>query len=383
MARPGVWAIVVLALACSADAQSRPGLPEAQKAFKAGKYDVALAALENTRSGEGLRLKTEAAARAGKLDLALASYDALVASTKKDEPPLLAIVATSVLESALGAGEPTARATACSALAKQGARGCLERLRALAADAGQPADHRMRALIALVREGDESSKPRLTALLAQTPDAELRPLAESLKGIPAEIAVPVLSRLLAAEAADTQFSAAVALGGFSSDQARATLRAYVTRTSPRPAAASAARLSLAQLGDEEELSTFAAMIPQLQSGDLLVVGRLLDGRGDPRGADALERVVKGDYDLLKPLAAAALERSRPGVAARTLEETLKDQNPWMRAAALEAFRGSRLLTFPVLRAALSDPDTGVRTNAAAVLLDRGPKPTASPARPPK
>ena len=325
-----------------------------------------------------LRLRIQAAVGLEKFDAALSSYDQLSRAIRREETAALGSIASAVTRSLVRVQDPALVTAACeSILAQTPGDECRKTLEKQTTDSASTPIARLGALAALARAGDKTALARYKAAAATAGAREQRAVIDTVKGLPAEVAVPALAPALASSDGGMQFAAAGALGDYNVPSSKAALQQFLAG-SPNPVARGAARLSLARLGDQTMLEPFLASFAELQGGTLLTVGEILRSRKDSRAEDAFMRVAQGDDELLRVRAAAELQGTKREVLAQaTLDAALGGGNPWLRAAALEEFRSGELLSIARARPFLIDQNPWVKLRAVEAVLARFPPPAAA------
>lgn len=348
--------------------------------LQGGQFEAALdAARALEPDADVLRLRIDASLGLEKPGEALAEYSQLVKVLGKDDLAVLETIAKLVVRQALTAPDPLLAIEACTALMGRGPDPCAKPLVAQVEDPKAPFALRIIGLAALARASTPGSLEAFQKLAATAAGPQWRSVADATEDLPESVAVPLLARALASDDEGVQFAAAGALGRHRTPEARAALEKYLQVERPG-VVQGAARLSLARLGDDRWFKEFVAVLPELDGDMLLEMGLLLKDRNDPRGIDAITRVARGQHDLLRVAAAARLPVDSD-VAARVFSESMTSENPYTRAATLDAFRSSPLLTLDEARQFLMDVAPWVRVRAARVLFSRMGSP--APPRPAK
>jgi hypothetical protein len=338
--------------------------------IKKGEFKEALTALKPLQAtGPVVRLRIDAALGAREFAAALAALDELPPPERKDSPALLATITRSVIEEAGRHDDQLAKLEGCKALISHGAHACAKQLQQQSRNAKEPLPVRLAATAALAADGNAAAIAEYETLAAQASDRGLGVVVGTARALPPATAVKVVVPALQSTQASIQYSAATLLGELPSPESRKALVKFL-EDGARGAPRSAAELSLAMLGDEARLKEILAALPELQGGDLLRVGKLLTKRGDTRGVDVLVRATKDDRERIRIEAGAALSDSVPDVARRVLLDALAQMNPLLRAAALEEYRDSRILTAQLARGLLLDGDALVQIRAGDALLAR-------------
>jgi HEAT repeat protein len=337
--------------------------------LKAGAHTAAFDALRGFVSTvDVLRLRIEAGLGLDRVDEALVDYERLARLGRQEDPAVLDSLTRAVLRGMLRSTDPLLAINACESLLGRDPDPCQKTLEQQADDANAAVASRVAALGALARRNVAGASSKLQKLAATATGPQRRAVIGVTSGLPAETAVPLLTAALASDDEGVQYAAASALGNFPTPQARAALEEYLAGA-PAAMPRGAARLSLALHGSEEWIKQFLDVLPELQGDMLLAMGELLQKRDDPRGVEAITRVAKGDHEPLRIAAAARLPPSDE-TAGLVLEAALTNQNPWTRAAALQEFRPSSLLTLNRGRTFLRDPEPWVRLRAAQVVFAR-------------
>lgn len=353
-------------------AETAKALVPIREQLRTAQYQPAFDALEKLEPApDVLRLRIQAAVGLEKFDAALSSYDQLSRAIRREEPAALRSIASAVTRSLVRVQDPGPVTAVCeSILAETPGDECRKTLEKQTTDSASTPIARFSALAALARTGDRTALARYKAAAATAGPREHRAVIDTVKGLPAEVAVPALAPALASSDGGTQFAAAGALGDFNVPGSKAALQQFLAG-SPHPVARGAARLSLARLGDQTMLEPFLASFAELQGGTLLAVGEILRTRKDSRAEEAFIRVVQGDDEMLRVRAAAELGGAkREMLAQATLDSALGGGNPWLRAAALEEFRSSELLSIARARPFLIDQNPWVKLRAVEAVSSR-------------
>ena len=221
-------AVLLVALAAIAHAQPVATVKEARALLAAGKPAEALEALADAKTVDALSLKTEAAARARKFDVAAATYAALAKTTAREDARLLNLIGREQLLVVQASGDRLGRVAVCDALpaaAIPEGIPCLKLLREWTRDESAPYVLRVAAAASLARGGDAAAAATLTGLAGKDPTSPSRRLLLSvLEGVPSAVAVPLIVPMLQDEDGGVQFSAASALGEHRTPAARAALQ---------------------------------------------------------------------------------------------------------------------------------------------------------------
>jgi hypothetical protein len=373
----GALAVPLAAQTPAAD----PAIAAVKAALAAGRYEEALAAVQAMpASKDTLRLRLDAHVGLKQFDKALATYDEIGDVEHKTSPDLLAKIASAVLTDVSTQPDPIVALAACKALmarhspsggpsggASGGAAPCAKRLTEQAKSTTQPMSMRLAALATLAAGGQAGASAEFLQLAAQAKGREQRTVVSAARDLPPADAVAAVKPALSNPQEDIQYSAAIALGEVPSPESRKALSEYLAGNGSR-VGKSAARLSLAILGDEESLKQFLPALPEMQGGDLLALGEALAAKGDGRGDEALERATRDDRELVRLGAAARLAATKPAIATPIFKGALQDVNPIMRAAALKEFRTTPLMTIGWARGYLLDKDPTVRVRACEALF---------------
>lgn len=375
---------LIAPLGAQAPAAAPSGVAAVKAALAAGRYEDALAGVQALpSSGETLRLRLDAHVGLKQFDKALSTYDEVGDLEHKTSPELLVKIAGAVLTDVSTQPDPLVSLAACKALMARGAAPCEKQLAERAKSATQPLAMRLAALATLASAGQTGAGAQFLQLAAQAKGREQRTVVATARDLPPADAVAAVKPALSNPEADIQYSAAITLGEIPSPESRKALTEYLAGDGNR-VGKSAARLSLAILGDEESLKQMLPLLPQMQGGDLLALGEALAAKGDGRGDEALERATRDDRDLVRLEAAARLAAAKPELATPVFKAALQDVNPIMRAAALKEFRTTPLMTTGWARGYLLDKDPTVRIRACEALFTTlgasGAAPAAAAAR---
>lgn len=358
-------------LAAQGGAPSEAQLAPIRTQIQKGQHKEALEALKALPDTSAvLRLRIDAAIGISDFPAALNALDSLRANEHKDDLPKLIAILRAIVDDA-GKRDEGVKLEACKVLLAHGTHPCRKALTAEMANTEAPYPSRLQAAGVLAEAGDEAALAQYRKLASTASERQLRSVIESARTLPPAVAVPALELALASPEADIQYSAAATLGEKDSPASRQVLTKFLAGNPNRFARAAAAS-SLAALGDEEQLKAFTQALPDLQGGDLQRIGTALLSRGDPRGVEALTRATKDDHELIRISAAAALAAKAPEVSAPVLKTSLASPNPLIRAAALDEFRRSPLLTIVQARGFLLDSDLLVRIRAADAVFARVP-----------
>jgi hypothetical protein len=367
--------IVVLLTAVWPAAQAQtetPSLAELERRLAAGRAEEVLTALESRNDRpDVVRLRLRAAVVTGRAELALRSYTQLRNATKQDDPALLGAVGTVTLGALVTDKDPVLAIDACRALLRRGANPCGAARLAEAKDASKPMAVRLAAVRALTDAASPpASLPALTRTIVASAGPDERALAQGLVGLPAEIAVPIWTRLAEKGPREVQYLAIGALGKAGTPEARRALDAIRKRGAPQ-GLSFAVTVASAASGDPASLAELKKAIPLLQGSDVLAAAEILQAQGDAAAAaPLLRRAAEGDNEILRIEAAAKLGPADVDLARNVLKSARASENPILRAAALAAFRASPLLDIPALLDGLADQNPWVRLRAGEAAAAR-------------
>lgn len=371
---------VALAMPLAAQTPEPGSLAAAHAALAAGRYDEVVRTVEGmATTGETLRLQLDAQLGLKQFSKALDAYDQI--GDLERHPPandaLLAKIARDVLRDVAARRDPFTVVAACKALLARAANDpCAKQVWEQAKSSTLPVPFRLAALATLAGAGQAEARTQFLALARQQQGPAQRAVIAAAEDLPPADAVSVIVPALANPAPDVQYSAALALGDRPTAESRRALTAYLAGT-PDRRAKSAAIMSLAFVGDDARMREILPSLPQLQGGDLLKFGEVLAAKGDGRGTEALERAAKDDRDLIRIAAAARLSASHPQLATPILKAGIESPNPITRAATLEEFRNSPLLTLGWARGFMLDQDPTVRIRACEALFTKLGAPPAA------
>jgi hypothetical protein len=362
-------ALLILIATVSSAAQKpsdTPSLADLERRLAAGRAEEVITALENRNDRpDVVRLRLRAAAKAGRPELALRSYQQLRALTQKDDAALLGSVGTAVLGALTEPGtDPVLTIEACRAVLRRGPHPCSAARLAQAKDAAQPVSLRLAAVRALsTAASPPASVPELTRTVVAAARADDRAVAQGLVELPAEVAVPIWARLAETGPREVQYLSIGALGKAGTPEARRALEAIRKRGAP-PGLGFAVTMALASAGDSASLAELKKALSLLQGSDVLAVAEILRAHGDAAAAAPLLRqAANGDNELVRIEAAARLAPADAELAGAVLKSTRSSENPLVRAAAFQAFRASPLLDIPAILDGLADPSPWVRLRA--------------------
>ena len=382
--------LLILVATVSSAAQKPPDTPslaELERRLAAGHAEEVITALESRNDRpDVVRLRLRAAAKAGRPELALRSYQQLRALTQTDDAALLGSVGTTVLGALTEPGtDPILTIEACRAVLRRGPHPCGAARLAQAKDAAQPVSLRLAAVRALsTAASPPASVPELTRTVVAAARADDRAVAQGLVELPAAIAVPIWARLAETGPREVQYLSIGALGKAGTPEARRALEAIRKRGAP-PGLGFALTMALASAGDAASLAELKKALSLLQGSDVLAVAEILRAQGDAAAAAPLLRqAASSDNELVRIEAAARLAPADAELAGTVLKSTRSSQNPLVRAAAFEAFRASPLLDIPAILDGLADPSPWVRLRAGeAAAASSAPTAPAGSGRAPR
>jgi hypothetical protein len=374
--------LVVLLATVSAAAQApseTPSLAELERRLAAGRAEEVLNALESRNDRpDVVRLRLRAAVVAGRAELALRSYTQLRNLTKKDDAVLLGGVGTATLGTLAATDTDMVLAIdACRALLRRGANPCGAARLAQAKDAKQPIAVRLAAVRALNEAAaPPTSVPELTRTIVASAGSDERALALGLVGLPAQVAVPIWTRLAETGPREVQYLSIGALGRAGTPEARRALDAIRKRGAPQ-GLSFAVTVASAGSGDAASVTELKKAIPLLQGSDVLAAADILQAQGEAAAAAPLLRqAANGDNEIVRIEAAAKLGPADAELARAVLNNARVSENPLLRAAAFAAFRTSPLLDIPAVLDGLADANPWVRLRAgeaaAALSARRAP-----------
>jgi len=368
MRRTAVPVTVVVTLLCAWTAAGQPAsLETIRMQVRAGQYERAWLALQDLApTPDTLRLEVEVSAHLGKIDRAIESYGRLTAITGQADPAALGAVSRAILDEEQRAADPLTRAESCRALLRAGVTPCRAVLQAGARDQAWPRLARLVAAAALA-ESNPSDARLLTEITGSLKGPDLAEVAAIIPDLPAAVAQPILNQFVASPLPELQCQGAMLLADFDTSASRQALKVLASGTG---LARSAARFSLAQLGDPDQLRAVAAALPRLERADLYRAGRALAAAGDDRGIHALEDVIAGNDPALRLDAAAALARWSKERAQRVIEDALTDPAPHIRARALALIARFGWSPYGPVSRLLTDQNPVVRVRAAGICVRR-------------
>jgi HEAT repeat protein len=347
-------------------------------AWRLGVY--CLAATIVPMAGAGARNDTQQASeltvlqdafRTGGVPSAVSAYEQLTRKSGHPDPVLLAQLAGWTAAGLAVSDDELVRNSACAATVpftrdKQ----CISTLQAVMGDGRATFAIRLMAANALRRAGDPFAQRGLAVFATEAAAQNPIDAAPLLREVNPDLAVPLLSQMLASGEPQQQQAAASVLAEIPGKAAMSALASQFDRLSG--SAKIAAVAGLAAGGDAEARVKLTGALSLLQGQDLLTAAIALQRLQDPKATGLLLRLLASDDVMLKLEAAGHLAKS-PGQerAWTAIHSGLASRNPLVRAQALKIWADAGRASDATVRRLLGDDDPWVRLQAAAILAREG------------
>lgn len=289
----------------------------------------------------------------------LEAYENWLANRTREDAGLLEPAARAVLKQIAAGEDAELRRDARRALAAAGVT--------LPAVTGNEAD-RLGADAARAKEGNAAARKRLEAAVTAG-GIDPASLAETLSAA-GPVGTPLLITMLTSTAGPARAAAAAALGRRKAEEAKSALQPLMTDRDPF--VRSTAAVALARMGDQPAMTIVERML-QSEVPDLrIMAAEAFDGQNGA-WVSAIMPLLENRDGVTRLHAARLIAPINPEAARRTLQEAAADQNPVIRAEAVEVMeevapRAPEVADLTQARRLLRDADAGVRLHAAALLL---------------
>jgi hypothetical protein len=298
----------------------------------------------------------------------LADYEQQ-ASTGKPDPAKLAAIAATVLQNITAGANAGPMIEACSSDFAKELSGCDARLSALAKRQTAALTDRAHAAAASIRRKQKDAAPLLLQLAKGANAAQLEGIAPALALLPATDSVPLVAPLLKSNNPSAITVGCRVLAEIDAAESREAIREFLNvpmyqGTQPW----FACTLAAGRLGDVEAQQTSRSISNYVHGYDLVIAADVLVARDEELAVSLLQQATREARGVTRLDAADRLVKLRPEVAQKIMEEGLDDQDPAVRAAALQVHRHLELEPSRRVRARLLDTDPEVRLRAAETIL---------------
>src|SRR5829696_1155643 len=298
----------------------------------------------------------------------LAQYEQQVVAGKAD-PAELVSIATIVLENGTDVTDAGPMIEACSSDFARQRTECDTTLSALSKRQTASLTDRVRAAAALVLRKQKGADALLLELARRASPSQLVGIAPSLALLPARDSVPLLASLLASGDATANTVGCRVLSDIEGTESRTAIREFLTAAPRGTQPWFACVLAAARLGDVDAQQTSRSIWTYLHGYDLVTAADVLVAIDEELAVSLLQQATREARGITRLDAADRLVKLRPEVAKSIMEETLDDQDPEIRSAALQVHRHLQLEPSWDVRGRLLDTDPVVRLRAAETVLD--------------
>jgi hypothetical protein len=220
----------------------------------------------------------------------------------------------------------------------------------------------------LARRGDKAAAASLAAIASKMPTAEVVPLVDELRRLPADSAVPILLKMLSSPTATERIAACRGLGYFDTPAVRDALRSAVDASQPGLQPWNTCMVARARLREPEPMLMLAGFSRAMEGEELLDAAVAMLDNGNDQGTFLLRRLTREAPGVIQLRAAEALAATDPDAAAKVVEARLDDLNPAVRAEALAVETRLERPPSERVRSRLADIDPVVRLRAAEAVL---------------
>lgn len=303
---------------------------------------------------------------AAQLRARLVAYERNAAANRPD-PAELAAIATGVLQRATLSTNADAVVVACSSKVWTDA-GCSAKLWAIARRTTATLDTRAHASAALVALKDDAAAPFLYSLVKAAAPARLAAAAPTLKSLPARQSVPILAGMLGSKSPDAEVAACRTLAGIDAAESRQVISDYLSGAPPGTPSAYACILASAALGDPANVRMAGYITNHLSEDNLVAAAEVLMNVDRTRAISHFLQATRESRGLPRLDAAERLASLEPEAAQQVMEQSLADDRPEIRAAALELHRLMAREPSREVRNLLLDPNPIVQVRAAETVL---------------
>lgn len=285
------------------------------------------------------------------------------------DPAELAAIGRLVIDRARVSPRFDVWSPACAVRTVPDATGCTARLRAVTEKSAEPLSRRVDAAAALVARGEASGAAILAKLLEPLETARLASLTRVITLLPAERAVPLLTRLLASSSAQDQEAGCRAAGSFDAPEIRAALSNVVTALPPGIETWLICNVARGRLGERDAVGALWGYSHDLRAPDQLYAASAMLGTGDSRGVELLAELTHRAAMDVRVSAAELLAERDPDTAAGVADTAELASDPQIRAAALGIERRLTRVPPTTVRRMLVDPAELVQIVAAEVVIE--------------
>ena len=283
-------------------------------------------------------------------------------------PDALAAIAELAIDSNLKSNVFDVWLETCASQFVPAGSSCEKRLWETVKRPAAPARERARAAAVLSRGGDKGATAALGEIVSKMATRELVPLADDLRALPAETAVPMLSRMLSSSNTAEQIAACRALGYFDTSAVREALRAIVDASQPGLQPWNTCMVARARLKEPDAMLKLAGFSRGMEGEDLLDASETMLDNGNDQGTFLLRRLTREAAGATQLRAAAVLAATDPDAAAKVVDAKLDDPEPAVRAQALVTEARLKRSPSERVRRKLLDGDPIVQLRAAEALL---------------
>jgi HEAT repeat protein len=297
----------------------------------------------------------------------LTTYEQQAAAGRQD-PAELAAIASTVLEDATRSPDVTAATEACSSPFLKKDVNCTVTLWTVARRPAATLAHRVRAAAALVNRKDQDAAGYLFDLVKAVPGPQLAPFAESLRALPARKAVPLLASMLQSSDPAAHISGCQALSHIDAPESLQVVKDYLTSAPRGTRAWYICTIAAAKLGDPDGQRTTGYITSYLSGDELVSAGDVLLNLDQERAIGLFMQAARESRGLAQLDAAARLVPFRPEIATEIMEGALSNNEPGMRAAALQLHRALKIEPSRHVRQRLLDSSPLVQVRAAETIL---------------